>query len=106
MPLCVRLPLCSPSALSLAKVELTPGVPEALRGRQMIDVFNTVGVDVVTFGNHEFDISEANLRSRMTEAKFPFIGTNVSPKDGFARLPNMLNYTFFERGGVKIAMIG
>jgi hypothetical protein len=39
----------SPSALSQAKVN----------GKQMIATFNTLGLDFVTFGNHEFDLTQS-----------------------------------------------
>ncbi len=49
----------SPSALSQAKVNGT-----ALNGKQMISSFNTLELDFVTFGNHEFDLSQSELISR------------------------------------------
>ena len=44
-----------PSALGTIKYN---GVP--MYGRQMVDVLNAIGLDLVTFGNHEFDIPEPN----------------------------------------------
>ena len=48
-----------------------------IKGRHMIEVMNASGVDVVTFGNHEFDIKEAELLSRIDESKFQWISANV-----------------------------
>jgi 2',3'-cyclic-nucleotide 2'-phosphodiesterase (5'-nucleotidase family) len=58
----------SPSALSQAKVNGTP-----LNGKQMISAFNTLGLDYVTFGNHEFDLSQTELIARMNESTFKWI---------------------------------
>ncbi|MBK6805281.1 MAG: hypothetical protein IPG84_10690 [Betaproteobacteria bacterium] len=44
----------SPSALGTAIVDGKP-----IAGRHMVDVLNATGVDWATFGNHEFDVSEA-----------------------------------------------
>ncbi|MBP2300990.1 bifunctional metallophosphatase/5'-nucleotidase [Azospirillum picis] len=54
------------------------------RGEQMIALFNAIGVDAVTFGNHEFDFGVDTLKQRMTESRFPWIGTNVRSADGRA----------------------
>ncbi|WP_376961838.1 5'-nucleotidase C-terminal domain-containing protein [Azospirillum sp. A26] len=54
------------------------------RGEQMIALFNAIGVDAVTFGNHEFDFGPDLLKQRMAESKFPWIGTNVRSADGSA----------------------
>ncbi len=67
----------SPSALGTAKVDGKP-----LAGRQMVDVLNAVGVDWATFGNHEFDVSEAAFRAHLEQAKFGLVSSNVSAADG------------------------
>ncbi len=63
----------SPSAIGTARVN-----GEAIAGRQMVDVLNTIGLGWATLGNHEFDLSEAAFRARMTEAKFATVVTNVT----------------------------
>jgi len=37
------------------------------KGRQMVEVWNLLGLDAATFGNHEFDFGPAVLRQRMDE---------------------------------------
>jgi 2',3'-cyclic-nucleotide 2'-phosphodiesterase (5'-nucleotidase family) len=61
-----------PSALGTIKYEGTP-----MYGRQMVDVLNTAGIDLVVFGNHEFDIPEKELIKRINESAFDWIGSNV-----------------------------
>jgi 5'-nucleotidase len=67
----------SPSALGTAKLD-----GEALAGRQMVDVLNAVGVDWATFGNHEFDVSEAAFRRHLEQARFHLVSSNVVAADG------------------------
>jgi 5'-nucleotidase len=67
----------SPSALGTAIVD---GAPMA--GRQMVDVLNATGVDWATFGNHEFDVSEAAFRAHLTQAKFRIVSSNVTDANG------------------------
>lgn len=43
----------------------------------MVDVMNLVGFDLVTFGNHEFDIDEASLQKRINESSFEWVSSNV-----------------------------
>lgn len=62
----------SPSLLGTLKWE-----GERIKGKQMVDVMNLVGFDLVTFGNHEFDIDEASLQKRINESRFEWVSTNV-----------------------------
>jgi len=67
----------SPSLMGTAVVD-----GERLSGRQMVDLFNRIGVDIVTFGNHEFDIGEAPLQRRIDESAFQWVSGNVRRADG------------------------
>ncbi len=50
---------------------------ERIRGAQMVDVLNHVGLDLVTFGNHEFDYGEQALLDRLSESRFGWLSANV-----------------------------
>ncbi|PVW13113.1 bifunctional metallophosphatase/5'-nucleotidase [Marixanthomonas spongiae] len=50
---------------------------ERIKGKQMIEVMNTMDFDLVTFGNHEFDLSEEELQKRLNESRFPWVSSNV-----------------------------
>lgn len=52
------------------------------QGEQMVALFNAVGVQAVTLGNHEFDFGDEVLKRRIAESHFPWIGTNVLGTDG------------------------
>jgi 5'-nucleotidase len=67
----------APSAIGTARVDGQP-----LAGRQMVDVLNAVGVNWATFGNHEFDVSEAAFRASLKQEKFGLVSSNVTDADG------------------------
>jgi len=47
------------------------------KGEIMMDYFNLVNLNASTFGNHEYDESREFLEQKVSEAKFPFLATNV-----------------------------
>src|SRR5438477_11663966 len=67
----------SPSAIGTAVVDGQP-----LGGRQMVDVLNALGLDWATFGNHEFDGSDASLRARNQQSLFHLVSSNVTDANG------------------------
>lgn len=67
----------SPSLLGTMKYE-----GKSIKGRQMVEVMNALGVGLVAFGNHEFDIKEGELQERLNESYFEWLGTNVLHKTG------------------------
>ncbi|MCH9660923.1 MAG: metallophosphoesterase, partial [Bacteroidetes bacterium] len=50
---------------------------ERIRGKQMIEVMNAMDFELVTFGNHEFDLNEEDLQKRMDESTFYWTSANV-----------------------------
>lgn len=67
----------SPSALGTARVN-----GERLAGKQMVAMLNVMPLFMATFGNHEFDVSEAQFKSRMDESKFGWVASNVQNTQG------------------------
>ena len=65
----------SPSVYNSLKYEGT-----RIRGKQMVDAMNVAGVDMVVFGNHEFDIAESDVQSRINESNFKWVSTNTFHK--------------------------
>lgn len=52
-----------------------------IRGKQMVDCLNTLGLDWVVFGNHEFDYDDpADLQARLDESNFTWLGGNARLK--------------------------
>lgn len=62
----------NPSLLGTLRID-----GERLNGKQMIDVLNAMEIDLVTFGNHEFDLDEKELQKRLNESKFQWTSANV-----------------------------
>jgi 5'-nucleotidase/UDP-sugar diphosphatase len=44
--------------------------------------YNLMGYDMATFGNHEFDGTQAKLDKQIGQAKFPFVSSNVKTANG------------------------
>jgi 5'-nucleotidase len=98
----------SPHALLvLAGDTISPSVMSAvLRGEQMIAAWNQLGLDVATFGNHEFDFGPRTLLSRMRESRFAWVSANVLDRAtgrpfGDARATHVV-----ERDGVAVGFFG
>lgn len=49
---------------------------EPIYGKQMVEVMNAMNFELVTFGNHEFDIGEEALQQRMNESSFYWTSAN------------------------------
>lgn len=91
----------SPSVLGLAKVE-----GEKLAGRHMVAIFDKMGLDATTVGNHEIDVGEQALRKRLTESKFKWISANVWAADGQPAFPTIEPRHIYELGGVQVGVFG
>ena len=65
----------SPSVYNSLKYE-----GQRIRGQQMIEAMNAAGMDLVTFGNHEFDLTESELQQRINESHFEWIASNCFHK--------------------------
>ncbi len=62
----------NPSLIGTLKVE-----GERVNGKQVVEVLNAMDIDLVTFGNHEFDLSEKDLQKRLDESNFTWTTANV-----------------------------
>ncbi|HWA07466.1 MAG TPA: bifunctional metallophosphatase/5'-nucleotidase [Ignavibacteria bacterium] len=76
----------SPSALGTSAYE-----DKRINGRQMVDVLNAIGLDFVTFGNHEFDYKYEVLQDRLNESKFTWISSNTFQNNNGDITPFKLN---------------
>ena len=92
----------SPSAIGTARVD-----GQRLAGRQMVAVLNAVGLDLTVLGNHEFDISEAELGRRIAESRFAYVNTNVTDSLGHSLLGLPTHHIFrFTDASGRTARIG
>jgi len=53
---------------------------ERIRGKQMIEVMNAMNFDLVSFGNHEFDLKYKDLQKRLNESNFQWNSSNALHK--------------------------
>lgn len=56
---------------------LTDENGEKIKGRQMVESLNALGLDFVTLGNHEFDLKENELVQRIYESDFIYTCANA-----------------------------
>jgi 2',3'-cyclic-nucleotide 2'-phosphodiesterase (5'-nucleotidase family) len=50
---------------------------KSIKGKQMVEVMNAMGMDWVGLGNHEFDVDEAELQDRINLSKFNWLASNA-----------------------------
>jgi 5'-nucleotidase len=91
----------------LAGDTISPSVESiTYKGAQMIDAWNTVGLDYATFGSHEFDFGPDVLQERINESKFSWIAANVIDKRTNQPFGGAKRYVVREFGGVKVGLFG
>ncbi len=74
------------------------------KGKSCIKFMNAVGYDAATIGNHEFDYGIDVLKDRITEAKFPFVSSNIVYSDTGKTFVEP--YIILEKPYGKIGIIG
>jgi 5'-nucleotidase len=91
----------------LAGDTLSPSLLSTLRqGAQMIEAWNALGLDVATFGNHEFDFGPAVLAQRMGESRFPWVSSNVLDRATGAPFGGARAWLRRDFDGVRVGLIG
>jgi 5'-nucleotidase len=91
----------------LAGDTLSPSLLSTLRqGAQMIEGWNAVGLDVATFGNHEFDFGPAVLAQRIGESRFPWVSSNVLDRATGVPFAGARPWLRRDFEGVRVGVIG
>ena len=73
------------------------------RGDDMVEVMNAMGVDLMT-AHWEFTYGADRVKELIGKLKFPFLAANVTDTEW--EEPVFKDIVFFERGDVKIGVIG
>lgn len=73
------------------------------KGSDMVEVMNALKPDAMT-GHWEFTLGETRVKEITSELPFAFLGANIFDKEW--EEPAFEAVKFFERGGVKVAVIG
>lgn len=86
---------------------LSPSTMSSLfQGAQMVAVLNAAGLDLATFGNHEFDFGAEVTRDRMRESRFTWVSSNVlSPETGLP-FGGAAPFVLREVDGMRVAFLG
>ncbi|MFN7003478.1 MAG: thiosulfohydrolase SoxB [Roseinatronobacter sp.] len=74
-------------------------------GQDVINVMNKLGVDAMT-SHWEWTFGQDRVRDVVADLPFPFLGQNIFDNEWNEPSEEFEPYTWFERGGVKIAVIG
>jgi 5'-nucleotidase len=91
----------------LAGDTISPSVESiTYKGAQMIEAWNTIGLDYATFGNHEFDFGPDVLRDRIRESKFGWVAANVIDTKTGKPFGGVEPFVIREFAGVKIGIFG
>jgi sulfur-oxidizing protein SoxB len=72
-------------------------------GEDMVEAMNLLGVDAMT-AHWEFTYGEARVKELVAKMKFPFLCGNVVDSEWEEKV--FESTAFFDRGGVKVAVIG
>jgi 2',3'-cyclic-nucleotide 2'-phosphodiesterase (5'-nucleotidase family) len=86
---------------------LSPSTMSSMfQGVQMVATFNAVGVNLATFGNHEFDFGAEVTQERMTQSRFTWVSANVlDPKTGLP-FGGAAPFSLRDFDGVRVAFFG
>lgn len=83
-----------------------PAISTWFQGESMIDVMNAMEYDAAAIGNHEFDFSVDELRTRLKQSDFPFLSANIREKTT-GDIPDFAApYIVQEVNGVQVGLIG
>ena len=86
---------------------LSPSVASTLlQGRHMIAGLNALGLDLATFGNHEFDFGPTVLAERMRESKFAWLSANVLDRSDGRPFGGAQREVMLTLAGVRVGVFG
>ncbi len=93
--------------LALAGDTISPSLlSTVLRGEQMVAAWNLLGLDVATFGNHEFDFGPTVLLERMRESRFVWLSANVRERSTGRPFGSARDRIQRELGGIRVGLFG
>jgi 2',3'-cyclic-nucleotide 2'-phosphodiesterase (5'-nucleotidase family) len=74
-------------------------------GGALFEMMNKIGYDAWTIGNHDLDVSQSNLAALTSIAHFATVSANLVDSGGAFPFHNV-EYTLFEKDGIRMAVIG
>src|SRR5215216_1334507 len=97
----------NPNTLTLTAgdaVGATPPLSNYFNDEPAILAMNLMGIQVDTFGNHNFDAGTTHLQDLIDLADFQFVSANLQNRDN--NLTGVKDFEIFNVGGVKIGVVG
>lgn len=86
---------------------LSPSTMSSMfQGSQMVEGLNAIGLDLATFGNHEFDFGQEITRQRMRESRFTWVSSNVLGPETALPFGGAVAFVLREFGGIRVAFLG
>jgi 5'-nucleotidase/UDP-sugar diphosphatase len=85
-----------------------PAISTWFDGQGMIEVMNAMGYSASAVGNHEFDLGLDILRTRISEAHYPYLSANLRYASSHS-IPYDLGiqpYTILDVNGLHVGVIG
>ncbi len=76
------------------------------KGKAIIDYMNQVRYDVMTIGNHDYDMGETTLLEAISKANFPILASNIVKRSTGLPPEYVRPYVILEKMGLRIAIIG
>lgn len=83
-----------------------PVISSYFEGASTVDVYNEIGVDAATVGNHEFDWGQDAFAERVDQADFPFLAANIIDDETGKAPDGVEPYIIENLKGVKVGIIG
>lgn len=75
------------------------------QGQDMVNLMNLLGTEAMT-SHWEWTFGTERVLDLMGQLNFPFLGQNIFDAEWDEPYEDIPSYTFFDRGGVKVAVIG
>ncbi len=77
------------------------------QGLHMVQALNTLGIQVASLGNHEFDFGEGALVKAINTSEFPWLAANAEVLPKALLSQNQIKpYTIIEQAGKRILVFG
>ena len=76
-----------------------------LKGKQIVDMLNAVGLDYMVLGNHEWDFGVDVLRERIWESNFPILASNAVDADGLP-IDGTVRTAMVSVGSFRVGIMG
>ncbi|MEM0951355.1 MAG: bifunctional UDP-sugar hydrolase/5'-nucleotidase [Cyanobacteria bacterium P01_H01_bin.74] len=92
----------------LAGDTLSPSLASSVfKGKQMIALWNQLGLTLAGLGNHEFDFGPNVLKQRIQDSTFPWVASNIqsAPEEESNQL-GTIPYKILSLGSIKIGFLG